>query len=144
MLFQNILVPWDGSSYSNHAFKVALDIADKYNSKITGISCIDVVFRGHWYYESKHYKQKLEKQKNAIKNQIQNFEKEAEKKEIPFSFKIFETRSIIGKIVSLTKSQKFDLIVMGSHGRIGLDKLLMGSVANGVTNRVRCPVLLLK
>lgn len=52
MLFSNILVPWDGSKYSNHAFKVALSLAEKYDSRITGITCIDVVFRGHWYYES--------------------------------------------------------------------------------------------
>ena len=144
MLFKNILVPWDGSKYSNRAFKVALDIAEKYNSKVTGITCIDVIFRGYWYYDSEHYRKKLEKQKNAIMNSISNFEKTAKRKDIPFSFRIFETNSSVGKIVSFAKSKKIDLIVMGSHGRTGLDKALLGSVANGVAQRVRCPVMIVK
>ena len=37
MLFQNILVPWDDSKYSNHAFKVALDMTKKYDSKLSVI-----------------------------------------------------------------------------------------------------------
>ena len=121
-----------------------MSLAEKYDSKITGISCIDVVFRGHWYYESEFYRKKLEKQKITIMNQISNFEKNAKKKGIPFSFKIFEGRSVVGKIVSYAKLKKIDLIVMGSHGRTGFDKLILGSVANGVTNRVQCPVLIVK
>lgn len=144
MLFSNILVPWDGSKLSNHAFKVALDIAKKYNSKVTGITCIDVVFRGHWYYESKFYEKKLAKQKKVIKKQISLFEETANKNNIPFDFKIFETRSTILQIVSFAKSKKIDLIVMGSHGKTGLSKLLLGSVANGVAQRVHCPVMIIK
>jgi nucleotide-binding universal stress UspA family protein len=33
---------------------------------------------------------------------------------------------------------------MGSHGRTGFDNLLLGSVANGVAQRVRCPILIVK
>jgi nucleotide-binding universal stress UspA family protein len=33
---------------------------------------------------------------------------------------------------------------MSSHGRTGLDKVILGSVANGVVQRTRCPVLLIK
>jgi len=35
VLFKNILAPYDGPSHSKHAFKVALDMAKKYNSKIS-------------------------------------------------------------------------------------------------------------
>ena len=121
-----------------------MNLAEKYDSKITGITCLDVVFRGHWYYESEFYRKKLEKQKTAIMNQISNFEKIARKKEIPFSFKIFEGRSVVEKIVSYAKLKKIDLIVMGSHGRTGFDRLVLGSVANGVAHRVRCPILIVK
>ena len=37
-----------------------------------------------------------------------------------------------------------DLIVMGTHGRTGLDRMLMGSVAEEVLRRARCPVLAVK
>jgi len=53
MLFQNILVPIDLSSQSTRAFKVALDIAKKYNSKITILSCIDVDMQTIMYPDSR-------------------------------------------------------------------------------------------
>ena len=59
-------------------------------------------------------------------------------------FKIFQSRSTVEKIVTFAKTKKIDLIVMGSHGRIGFDNLLLGSVANGVAQRVRCPILIVK
>ena len=144
MLFQNILVPWDGSKLSNRAVKEALDIATKYHSKVTGITCIDVVFRGHWYYESDFYREKLAKQKEVIKKQTKNFEEYAAKNNIPFEFKIFETRSSVEQIVSYAKSKKIDFIVMGSHGRTGFRKIVLGSVANGVLGHAKCPVLITK
>ena len=39
MIFQNILVPYDGSKHAIRAFKVALDMARKYNSKIKVVTC---------------------------------------------------------------------------------------------------------
>jgi len=47
MLFQNILVPVDLSNQSTRAFKVALDVAKKYNSKVTILSCIEVYAYHH-------------------------------------------------------------------------------------------------
>ncbi|WP_250634641.1 universal stress protein [Candidatus Nitrosopumilus salaria] len=52
MLFQNVLVPWDGSKHSNHAFKIALDMAKKYNSKINVVSCLSHADTGSSYLDS--------------------------------------------------------------------------------------------
>lgn len=144
MLFKNILVPYDGSKHSYQAFKVALDIAKRYNSKITGLTCIDVIYRGSWYYDSDYYNTKIEKQKENVRKSFSNLKESAKKQKIPFDFKIFQTRSTVEKIVTFAKTKKIDLIVMGAHGRTGFDKLLLGSVANGVAQRVRCPVLIIK
>ncbi len=51
MTFQKILVPYDGSSFSDRAFKAALDLAQKYDSKITIVSCIDI-FSSRWFGKS--------------------------------------------------------------------------------------------
>ena len=45
-------------------------------------------------------------------------------------------------ILTRAKEMKADLIVMGTHGRAGLPRLLMGSVAEGVLRRAPCPVVL--
>ncbi len=49
-----------------------------------------------------------------------------------------------GAIVQFADSQDVDLIVMGTHGRGGLSRLLMGSVAEAVVRRAPCPVLTYK
>lgn len=47
-------------------------------------------------------------------------------------------------IVAFAESEAVDLIVMGTHGRRGITSLLLGSVAEAVVRRARCPVLTLK
>jgi nucleotide-binding universal stress UspA family protein len=47
-------------------------------------------------------------------------------------------------ITKLAKEQKADMIVIGSHGRTGLRRLLMGSVAEKVIGHAPCPVLVVK
>lgn len=50
----------------------------------------------------------------------------------------------IHEIVDFATREHVDLIVMGSHGRTGLTRLLMGSVAEGVVRLAPCPVLIVK
>ena len=47
-------------------------------------------------------------------------------------------------IVEYAKENEIDIIVMGTHGRTGLGRLLMGSVAEEVVRRASCPVLAIK
>ena len=48
------------------------------------------------------------------------------------------------EIIGLAKEHQSDLIVMGTHGRTGLGRLLMGSVAEQVVRKAHCPVLTIK
>lgn len=48
------------------------------------------------------------------------------------------------EIVNLAKSEHVDLIVLGTHGRTGLERLIMGSTAEQVLRRAPCPVLAVK
>jgi nucleotide-binding universal stress UspA family protein len=60
-------------------------------------------------------------------------------------FPKLETRVDVGspaeKILELAKKEKIDLIVMGAHGRKGLDRAIFGSVADKVVASAPCPVL---
>jgi nucleotide-binding universal stress UspA family protein len=49
--------------------------------------------------------------------------------------------SVDDQIVNAAKSKKANMIVIGTHGRTGLSKLLMGSVASKVISLATCPVL---
>ncbi len=60
-------------------------------------------------------------------------------------FPKLETRVDVGspaeKIVELAKKEKIDMIIMGAHGRKGLDRAIFGSVADKVVASAPCPVL---
>jgi universal stress protein A len=47
-------------------------------------------------------------------------------------------------VVRLAEDDEVDLIVLGSHGRTGLTRLLMGSVAEAIVRKAHCPVLVYK
>jgi nucleotide-binding universal stress UspA family protein len=60
----------------------------------------------------------------------------------------FEHRMVMGdpagEIVKIADEEHVDMIVMGTHGRTGLSRVLMGSVAESVVRRASCPVLTFK
>lgn len=144
MLFRNILVPSDLSNKSFHAFKIALDMAKKYDSKITILTCIQVDTWHHKFYDSRADAELLKNQKKVVTTYIEKLEKLANKSNISIKSQILRSVSVVKDITTYAKSHKFDLIVMGSHGRTGMDKLILGSVANGVLQKSSCPVLIIK
>jgi len=144
MLFQNILVPVDLSTQSTRAFKVALDVAKKRNSKITILTCLELDASHHLYFEARPSSQQIKKQSKVVKKYFKMLESLAEKNNISIKSKILTSGSAVNNIVTFAKSQKHDLVVIGSHGRTGFDKLLLGSVANGVSHKTKCPILIVR
>ncbi|KAG2478374.1 MAG: UspA domain-containing protein [Nitrosopumilales archaeon] len=142
MLFKNILVPYDGSSHSKHAFKVALDMAKKYNSKLSMLTVLDTS-SGYWGH-SNLWDKAMGSAKNLVPKEFKSFESTAKKAKVSFHSEILESRSITKTIVSYSKSKKIDLIVMGAHGITGWDKLILGSVTDSIAHRVSCPVLIIR
>jgi len=117
MLFKNILVPHDGSSHSKHAFKVALDMAKKYNSKISMVTVLDT--SSEMWAHANLWDKAMGGAKNLVTKEFESFESLAKKAKVPFQSKIIESKSITKTIVSYAKSKKIDLIVLGAQGITG-------------------------
>jgi len=143
MIFKNILVPYDGTSFSNRAFQKALDIAKKDNSKITIFTVIEGEYSAIMGY-SKINPQVIKKQQSAAKKYIYKLESSAKNSGVSITVKIKQGTKIVKEILDFAKSKKFNLIVMGSHGRTGINKLILGSVSNGVVQQARCSVMVVK
>ena len=143
-MFQNILVPFDLSDNSIRSFKVALDIAKKYQSKVTLLTCLEGDAWHHKYYDSRADKELIKKQREATKKHLEKLQTIAEKNNVSFKSQILISHSVINDIVTFAKSRKHDLVVMGSHGRTGFDKIILGSVANGVSQKIKCPILIVR
>ena len=143
-MFQNILVPFDLSTQSTRAFKVALNLAKKYDSKITLLTCLEGDAWQHKFYDSRADDELIKKQKKVAQKHLEKLELLADKNNVMIKSQILKSKSVVGDIVTFAKSRKYDLIVIGSHGRSGFDKLLLGSVANGVSQKSSCPILIVK
>ena len=57
---------------------------------------------------------------------------------------IIAEESIVSEIIEFAEREKIDLIIMGTRGRTGFKKILLGSVASGVVNSAHCPVLVIR
>ncbi len=123
MLFKNILVPHDGSGHSKHAFKVALDMAKKYNSKLSMVTVLDTS-PGYWAHSSL-WDKAIGGAKNLVTKEFESFESAAKKVKVSFHSEIIESKSVTKTIVSYSKSKKIDLIVMGANGITSCYKLII-------------------
>jgi len=82
--------------------------------------------------------------KTLVTKEFESFESTAKKAKVSFQSEIIESHSITKTIVTYSKSKKIDLLVMGAQGITGWDKLILGSVTDGVVHRVSCPVLIVR
>ena len=144
MAYSNILVPFDASRFSIKAFKAALDIAKTHNSKIHVLTCLEKGNLGAWYKDKRINKQIIKDAKNFAKEFLDKLENDAEKSGVAFSSQVKETGSIAKEIISFSKTKKINLIVMGSHGQTGFNRMILGSVSNKVSQLAKCPVLIVK
>lgn len=65
-------------------------------------------------------------------------------KGIHLRMELIASQSVVGGIIDFAEKENIDLIVIGTKGRSGLKKLLLGSVASGIINYTHCPVLIVK
>jgi len=143
--FRNILVATDGSNYSLVAATEAIGLAKRNNSALTVISVVpselatpmDIDFTVN-QREFIAEKEMHEAEKNA------KAVKEAAEKEGVFVKAFVLSGKPADAIIETAREKKADLIVLGSHGRTGLEKLLMGSVAERVIVLAACPVMVVK
>jgi len=123
MLFKNILVPHDGSSHSKHAFKVALDMAKKYNSKITMVTVLDTS-PGYWAH-SNLWDKAMGGARTLVTKEFESFESTAKKAKVSFHSEIIESQSVTKIIVNYSKSKKIDLIVILHHKFFSFQNLIL-------------------
>lgn len=141
--FKNILVAYDSSGFSNRAFKSALDIAEP-KSCITIVTVLTGIYQPSIGFSMKYSKDLLDKETKILNKIFSKLQATAKKKDILLSLKILQNNSVSKAIIDYVNSHKYDLIVIGSHGRTGLNKMILGSVANAVSQQSKIPVMVVK
>jgi nucleotide-binding universal stress UspA family protein len=157
LLFQKILVPYDGSKFSDKALENAVGIAKLSGSStqvvllhITPHIPIPLTFERPVYYaktgKSIPLTQYIQELSKEMKENASTMMEEVRKKFTDKEIKI-ENVLLVGyppeKIIEFANNEKVDLIVIGSVGLSGLSKVkALGSVSRSVSERARCPVLI--
>jgi nucleotide-binding universal stress UspA family protein len=142
-MIKHIMVPYDKSEPATHAFEYAVDLAKKYNSSISIISCVSLQVPTDPYFGTAYVETTKLLREDAIKS-ISKLEPRLKELNIPFKTEILDVISITESLMSYAESHNVDLIVIGSRGLGGFKKLLLGSVASGVSQHSKCPVLIVK
>ncbi|MES2877628.1 MAG: universal stress protein [Pseudomonadota bacterium] len=144
-MFKHILVPVDGSSTAQLAVDKAISLAKAFGSRVTTIFVIDPYpFTGvgtDFAYGQAEYLSAATAEANAaIKAAKTTFEEAG----IPVETSVIEAHAPWRGVVQAAESAQTDLIVMGSHGRSGLEKLVLGSVTQAVLSHTHLPVLVVR
>jgi nucleotide-binding universal stress UspA family protein len=139
-VFEKILVPLDGSEHSLNALEKALQIAKKFDGKITLINVYSVSSFRLTPSQVFAYVVEIRKSGESIL---------AEGKKIAFDKGIqvetlLKEGHIVEEILQKAREGNFDLIVMGARGISKMKEILLGSVSHGVTTHAPCPVLIVK
>ncbi len=131
-MFEKIMVPTDGSEYAARAEDIAIELAGRLGAVVVAVHVID---------EKLIYPfEVLEEEGKEILGAVQRKGREAGVRVdevLVFGSPAHDMKKIADKTGA-------DLVVIASHGRSGLEKILMGSVAETTLKTVTVPVLLVK
>ncbi len=143
-LLEKILVPFDGSGYSQKAFEKALEIAEKFASKLIVITVLQSTVSESAGISLERMQEIQDEEKDTATVMLKKLESQANAKNVSFLMQVIHNPSSADGIVTFADKNNIDLIVIGSHGRTGFRKIVLGSVANGVLAQAKCPVLITK
>lgn len=145
MSYQNILVPVDGSDTSFAAIKKAADLAKAFDAKITvaQVLALDPYIAAE-YITTSQTNDIIERARSSIQDTLEEAKQRFQSEGVEVETKLLEGQVIHREIVNAAEELKADLIVIGSHGRTGLKKLFLGSVAQNVLSEISTPVLVVR
>ncbi|RSO39479.1 universal stress protein [Acinetobacter lactucae] len=145
MLYQHILVPIDGSETSMVAMKEAIKLGKALNSKITVVQVMALdPFIADVYVKTGQTNDLIERTRTYLLDILQQAKQEFSNEGITVETKLLEGFVVHEEIIQAAQDLNADLIVMGSHGRTGVRKLVLGSVAQKVLGESHIPVLIVR
>lgn len=145
-----IMVGIDGSKESVNAVDYAIAIAKKHNAELIAVNVLtsDIGYA----YSSPGVESPLLTireivllAEDEVKKWFDDIKEKADKSGIRFRSEIIMAkRSPLSTILDYAEEQNINLIIVGTRGRSGIKKMLLGSVASGLVTYAACPVLVVK
>jgi len=144
-MFKRVLVGIDGSSTSSAALTRAIEIVKAFKGDLIIVTVYDpapIVGGGFDFgYMQAQY---IEAEKAQVEKATKEARELAERSGLTADVRMIESHRTWSGIIDAAAASKADLIVLGSHGLSGLDKLVMGSVTQRVLQHTTLPVLVVR
>jgi nucleotide-binding universal stress UspA family protein len=142
-MYQHILIPVDGSSTSEHALQEALRLAQQHGAQLELVYVVENILNKEGFVIYPELQETMRNKGRKILTQALNVVQEAG---MTAETKLLEGGGarIASVILAEAKRWRAELIVIGTHGRTGISKLIFGSVAEGVVRTSHIPVLLIR
>ena len=139
-----ILVPLDFSVHSKQALEFAVDLARRYDARLELVNVFDIGI----YTMPDGMPMFAPGQFDEIMADVDRLLAGAKHDALAGGALLVETKRLDGKpeveILREAREGKFDLIVLGTHGRTGLKHIVIGSVAERIVRHAPCPVFTVK
>lgn len=134
--FKKLLIATDGSKSAMSAIQEAIRLAKTYSSKLYVLSVIEV---------NPEYaaiaSTLVEKSGVKTRKHLEAIKKQALKSGVDCKTIVHQGEEPYRFIVDEARKNKVDMIIIGSHGRSGIKRLMMGSVTSRVIGHTKCKVL---
>lgn len=142
-VFKSVLVPIDFSPHSAEALRMGANIARQNSALLTLVNVLDpldyAIAEGETWPAERRQASFAEAERSLAKAK-----RDAESLGAPHVQTQAIEGAVIDSVVELALRVGVDLIVIGTHGRTGLGRVLLGSTADAVVRRAPCPVLCVK
>lgn len=144
-MYATILVPLDGSRRAEAIMPHAKTLATCFGAKVI---ILQVVEPAYIPSDPASYLPELESElnehrKREAENYLQSWKQRLSSQEIEAEVKV-EMGPIVETIIKVSQEENVDLIAMASHGRSGFSRVIYGSVANGVLQKIDRPIFLVR
>jgi nucleotide-binding universal stress UspA family protein len=138
--YKQVLIATDGSDCSLQATEYGLRLAEVLGAEVTFLSVVSILTRpqGAGLPLSQALSLVEEEAQTQAEAMLEQIRAKAQQAGLTARAKLMQGRPVDAIV---KQALLHDLLVMGTHGRTGLDKLMMGSVAEGVVRRCQTPVL---
>ena len=142
-MFKKIVYPVDFSDYAGEILEYAVAMAKKFDAEL---HLIHVIPNLNYFtpYESFLTPENLVAiERNIEKDVAEDFDKLTKDLDIPVK-RVVKTGVTFLEIIDYVKEAGIELVVMGTHGRTGIEHILIGGVAEKVVRKSPCPVLTIR
>ena len=140
--FRKIIVPVDLNKNTNKLVNYALYIAAQFDAEVILLHTVEFIVMGEMALGNPTYDDYNTSRKEAATKALNTIIEENAGKRVKCSSRVL-MGDTVDEILACASDVQCDLIIMGSHGKRGLEKILLGSVAERVLKNAHCPVLIM-